>query len=261
MLNGLNREEKLQYERDGYVILKNIIPKSECKSLMKKSIKPILRKNNLYYKNKRNRINKTGGFFLGKSGQPIRGKNRKWPALFQNPRLLLSICDMHPHYSWKWVDGAVTGLGWIHMRFPYSRSKTWKPPKTGWHLDGLKNNMIDYKKSVTVLPLITSITKNGGGTALFKGSHKLINYWIHNLQNRISLSDYIDKHVNSELDKYSGDESSDKSGDESRKTTLVEAQGEEGDILIMHPHLIHATSNCGKNNKLRITFNLSTNYC
>ena len=257
MWPGLNNEEKKMYERDGYVILKNVIPKSDCKLLMKKSIKPILRKNNLYYKNKKTRINKTGDTYIGKSGHPIRGKNRKWPALFKNSRLLLSICDMHPHYSWKWVDGAATGLGWIHMRFPYSKSKIWNPPKTGWHLDGLINDTIDYKKSVTVLPLITSITKNGGGTALFKGSHKLINYWIHNLQNRISLTEYIDKHINGELDKYSYDASSDRS----RKNTIVEVEGGEGDVLIMHPHLIHATSNCGKNNKLRITFNLSTNYC
>ena len=34
--------------------------------------------------------------------------------------------------------------------------------------------------------------------------------------------------------------------------------GEQGDILIMHPHLIHSSSYADIKSKVRITFNLST---
>ena len=246
MWRGLNPAEKLQYERDGYVILRGVIRKTDCHELMTKGIKPVLRKNRLYYTGKKHRLNKRGTFFYGKDGQPLSKKWRKWKPLFKNPRLNLSICDMHPHSSWKWVDGAVDGLGWIHMRYPYSRSKLWKAPSKGWHLDGLlTDNSINSEKSVTIIPLVTSITNNGGGTALFKGSHKLINDWILTGQNRCSLQDYIDKIMDKEL---------------VSNNNIVETTGEEGDILVMHPHLLHAPSLCNKNNKLRVTFNLSVNY-
>lgn len=246
MWRGLNKQEKLQYERDGFVILRGVIRKSDCRELMKKSIKPVLRKNKMYYIGKKYRVNKRGTFFSGKDGQPLSKKWRKWKALFKNPRLNLSICDMHPRSLWKWVDGAVNGLGWIHLRYPYSRNKQWKAPTRGWHLDGLLNyNKIDSEKSITIMPLVTSITNNGGGTALFKGSHKLINDWILSRQNRCSLQDYISKIMDREL---------------VTNNNIVETTGEEGDILIMHPHLLHAPSICSKNNKLRVTFNLSVNY-
>ena len=248
MWRGLNKQEKLDYERDGYVILRGVIPKTHCREIMSKSIKPILRKNRLYYTSKKDRLNKTGTFFSGKNGQPLSKKWRKWKPLFKNPRLNLSICDMHPRSLWKWVDGAVDGLGWIHIRYPYSRNKTWIAPQRGWHLDGLiSDTKIDSEKSVTIMPLITSITNNGGGTALFKGSHKLVNDWILSGQNRYSLQDFIDKTMDKEF-KYNN------------TNNIVETTGEEGDILIMHPHLLHAASLCSNKNKLRVTFNLSVNY-
>lgn len=250
----MNKQEKLVFERDGYVILKNCISKEACQSLMKKSIKPILRKNNLYYTGKQHRKNLTGCFFAGRSGHPIKGKNKSWPAFFKNARLLLSLCDLHPRNQWKWVYGAVNVLGWLHIRYPYTRSRKWQIPKSGWHLDGATDDdKIKWNKSVTIIPLINSITPNGGGTALFKGSHKLINYWIHHLQNRISLSDYIEKYVNREIEKNEKNEKNEKSN-------IIETNGEQGDILIMHPHMIHSASNCYKKNKIRVTFNLSTEF-
>tara|TARA_B110001450_G_scaffold256350_2_gene286454 strand:- start:8115 stop:8846 length:732 start_codon:yes stop_codon:yes gene_type:complete len=241
----MNKEEQIQYERDGFVILKNVISKSDCINLLKKSINPVLRKNNIYYTGKRYRKNKTGTAFWGKNGHPIHKKNKRWPALFNNKRLNSVIGEMHPHLKWKWVYGAEEGLGWIHIRYPYTRNKEWTVPKHGWHLDGTTDDDKPwYNQSITILPLINSITPNGGGTAIIPGSHKLINYWIHHLQNRISLNDYIQKNVDIE----------------NSKNNIIESNGDQGDILIMHPHMIHAPSNCYKKNKIRITFNLSTGY-
>jgi hypothetical protein len=241
----MNREERLLFERDGYVIIKNAIAREDCKELMKESIKPILRKNNLYYTGKRLRKKGLRGrCFGGSNGQPIDGK---WPPLFKNKRVNSILGDLHPRGRWQWIYGAKNGLGWIHIRYPYTRSHKWKIPANGWHIDGAKNdNTIFSELSYVVLPLINSITRNGGGTALYKGSHRLINYWIHHLQKRITLDKYIKNLITNEKS--------------SRHCNIVETNGSQGDILIMHPHLIHAPSNCWRNNKIRITFNLATGF-
>jgi len=72
-----------------------------------------------------------------------------------------------------------------------------------------------------------------------EGSHKKINYWMHKLQNKIDLYDYINKIID--------------------KKNCIEANGNEGDILIMHPDLVHAPSVAlnKANIPVRVTFNLS----
>ena len=151
------------------------------------------------------------------------------------------IDEIHPRKRWRWVYGATNGIGWIHVRFPIG--KTWRPPKHGWHIDDSTDKINPYK-SITLLPIIHDIKKGGGGTSLYRGSHHKISYWKHNLQNKISLDDYITKTVNAA-----------KNND--MENEIIEATGEEGDLLLMHPNLVHSASICGKHHKTRITFNLS----
>ena len=40
----------------------------------------------------------------------------------------------------------------------------------------------------------------------------------------------------------------------------MDITGEQGDILIMNPNLVHSSSYADINSKVRITFNLSVNY-
>lgn len=238
----MNEYEKKCYERDGFVIIKNILPKQECKELVKQ-IDPIIRKNRNKIGNS-NRNRKIQGMCITGTNniqQPIKGKYRKWSAIYENPRLQKIIDEIHPRKRWRWNYGAINGLGWIHLRFPIG--KTWRPPKHGWHIDDSTDKINPYK-SITLLPIIHDIKKGGGGTALYRGSHHKISYWIHNLQNKISLDDYITKTVNDA-----------KNND--MENEIIEATGEEGDLLLMHPNLVHSASICGKHHKTRITFNLS----
>lgn len=256
----MNREESLHFERDGYVIIKNAIFKEDCEELMKNAIKPILRKNNLYYTGKKWRKGKTGMCFAGNDGQPINKKYRNWYAIYKNTRLNKIIDNLHPQKRWKWIYGADQGLGWIHIRYPYTRQCKWKIPRYGWHIDGnMYKDSISTELTYIIMPLINSIKPNGGGTALFRGSHQLINYWIHNLQNRISLDKYIKKCIANEINKNSKNKNS-KNKNCKTLCNIIETNGEQGDILIIHPHLIHAPSNCSYNNKIRITFNLATGH-
>ena len=239
----MNSYERKCYERDGFIIIKGILPKDECRELVSQ-IKPLIRK-------ERREVSKDkyGMCIMGKNriGQPIIGKYRKWTAIYENPRLLKILDELHPRKKWKWAYGASKGLGWIHLRFPVARKSS--VPKYGWHIDDSSNGKINPMKSITLLPILHDIkASGGGGTLLLRGSHRLISYWAHSIQKRISLDDYIMKVSKEYINNINN------------INNIIETTGREGDLLIMHPHLIHNVSRCRRHNKTRITFNLSLHY-
>ena len=227
---------------------------------MKNAIKPILLKNNIYYTGKKWRKGKRGLCFGGIDGQPIDKKYRKWSGIYKNDRLNKIMASLHPRKQWRWIYGAEQGLGWLHISYPYTRQQKWKIPPYGWHIDGnMYKNNISSELSYILMPLNDTIKPNGGGTALFRGSHRLINYWIHHLQNRISLEKYIKKCIANVINKNNKNKNS-KNKNSKTLCNIIETNGEQGDILIIHPHLIHTPSNCWRNNKIRIRFNLATGF-
>lgn len=240
----MDNEEKKIWDRDGYIILKNVISKKDCKFFKNNIIRPILKKRGILLTKSKSWKRKYGEVILAddNSDHPIGIKNKynRWDKIFESDKLLTTLDWIHgSRNKWNWLYGAKVGLGWIHLRFPISRKRFWEPPKNGWHLDGTNNLKIDPKQSVVILPLITNINSGGGGTAIVPGSHKQINDWIMSPK-RKSLEEYIFKITNNNRNK------------------IIEANGKEGDILVMNPYLIHSTSNALKNNPIRITFNLAT---
>lgn len=242
----MEKKDLIQYERDGFFILKKLIKKKDCLHFKHKVIKPILKKNGISLTNKKTWKNKDGECILSDDGgdHPIGINNpyNRWNKIFDSPKLLAVLDQIHGgSKKWNWLHGAEIGLGWIHLRFQNSKSKEWVPPEVGWHLDGSNGDKVDPKQSVILLPLITLIRSGGGGTAILKGSHKLINDWLHQSKNkRQHLDDFILQQVK-------------KNG-----KNIIEATGQAGDILIMHPHLVHSSSNALENHPVRITFNLAT---
>ena len=242
----MNKKDLTQYERDGFFILKKVIKKRDCHNFKHKVIKPILKENGISLTNKITWKGKYGECILAKDGgdHPIGINNpyNRWNKIFDSPQLLAALDQIHGRSKkWNWLYGAEIGLGWIHLRFPNSESKEWIPPNSGWHLDGSDGNKVDPKQSVILLPLITSITHGGGGTAILKGSHKLINDWLHKSKNK---RQHLDSFLSQQIKK--------------NGPNIIEATGQAGDILIMHPHLIHSSSNALENHPIRITFNLAT---
>ena len=71
-----------------------------------------------------------------------------------------------------------------------------------FHLDGTltdsnNNTIINLEQSAIIIPFITTVKKNGGGTAVIPGSHKLINDYVlrSNYKTNLDLEDTIDKIV------------------------------------------------------------------
>ena len=81
----MNSYERKCYERDGFIIIKGILPKDECRELVSQ-IKPLIRKERREASKDKD---KDGMCIMGKNriGQPIIGKYRKWTAIYENPRL------------------------------------------------------------------------------------------------------------------------------------------------------------------------------
>jgi len=251
-----------KFNRDGFLIIKNGMNKNECKKLIKQTIIPILHSNNIYL-TKPHTWNEDGKLLYGKKFWHIIKKNNKhfrFKSLFNSKKLnetLKLIHSLSEHLNgpitrnkkriWNYNYLAKQGLGWIHLRYPYINYDTpndnVKYSEDNFHLDGLlNNNNINYKQSVVILPFITTVKKNQGGTAIIPGSHNLINDYIlrYNYRTNKDVYTIIDKIINK------------------NKNKIIDMTGEQGDILIMHPHLIHSSSYADIKSKVRITFNLST---
>lgn len=239
-------------DRDGYVILKKCVIKKKINKLLKKTIIPILHKKKIYLTNKQSWKRKSGRLIYGKYGDHIIDKNNshfRFKGIFNSRKLINFINQYHTrnYYKtkrtkWNFNLLASEGLGWIHLRYPFKKyvDNQIIPIKYGFHLDGIEND-INPTQSLVILPFITNVKPLGGGTAIIPGSHKLINEYIHSKKpNNIDLLDKINIIVNN------------------NKHKIIEATGDKGDILILHPHLIHSSSYADIKSKVRITFNLST---
>lgn len=255
-----------KYERDGYIVLKKAMLKNECKKLIKKTLIPILHKKHIYLtkpeswkENNTSDINH-GKLIYGSINNnthiiPRYNKHFRFSALYNSKKLNNFINTIHSRKTkcvkinkWNYNFLAKEGLGWIHLRFPcynYENKEidTVKCPENSFHLDGLNHkNEINSSQSVVLLPFINTVHKNCGGTAVIPGSHKLINNHIlrHNYKTNKNTNIIVDKIV------------------KNNNNNFIDVTGEQGDILIMHPHLIHSPSLADINSKVRITFNLST---
>ena len=126
------------------------------------------------------------------------------------------------------------------VRYPVvEASEAWDWEDRRWHIDG-DTGRIDTHQSVICLPMVTPIAAGGGGTALLKGSHHHVARWLHDngewgVGNHRRVRSIVQRAI-----------------EEDGLSAVVEATGAAGDVLIMHPLLIHAV-----NDARRVTFHLS----
>lgn len=221
----------LQYERDGYILLKKCIPKKECSKFINSDINKNLKKFKINLYNKKSWKNRKELIITDKNlGFPLNKKYANWNLFFNN-FILKSFFNKLYRRKWKFSH---YNLGWIHVRFPFYKSITTKFCNN-WHLDGLHDDFINYKQGEVILPMITEVNKGGGGTIILKDSHKYIYDYI-NSNKRLNIHEKINQL--------------------SKKLQKLEIRCNAGDILIMNPFLIHGSSFCNKRNRIRFFFNI-----
>ena len=147
--------------------------------------------------------------------------------------------------------------------FPTSPELVWRAPDAAsgaWHIDG-GTDTLDTTQSVVVLPLVTTIRAGGGGTALLAQSHAQVAAFLHGKGERGRRS------VDRKIGELVADGLAARNG-----LRVVEATGAAGDVLVMHPLLVHASSPASRTtlaqsedgrwacvkHGIRVTFNLST---
>lgn len=256
------------FERDGYCVIKNAIPKEECKKLIRNTLLPILHKKGIYLTkpktwNYKYSKRKEGILIAGRNGGHIiskRNKHFRFPAMYNSQELNTVLNLLHSRNSniskWKYQYLGNEGLGWIHLRFPcinydkkQNKNKQFPLTDNSFHLDGMyvdtnNNTKVNPEQSVVILPFITTVKKNGGGTAVIPSSHKEINNYLlrYNYNSDLDTENIIDNVVNKKQNK------------------IIDVCGNQGDVLVIHPHLIHGSSLASNKSRTRITFNIGTMY-
>ena len=119
------------------------------------------------------------------------------------------------------------GFGWVILRFPGFAGSVWERPTSGWHVDG-----IDYQHHVTSpeiglvgIEFLTDIKPGGGGPAIRVGSHKAISRLLNKFEPQGVT--YLQLRAIAE---------------ELKGFRVVEVVGDAGDVVWLHPHVIHARS-------------------
>jgi hypothetical protein len=128
----------------------------------------------------------------------------------------------------RWVPWE--GLGWWPVTFPGFHSGPWKPG--GWHVDGqhFQHRVDSPDQGLLPLFIFSEIQPGWGGTAVVPGSHR----WVAR-RLKAAGPEGMDPHVLA------------KECEALPKPRVMEATGLPGDVLLLHPMIIHAgSSNNGK---------------
>ena len=175
-----------------------------------------------------------------------------------NPRVFAAYDNLLGQGRW----GHMPGLGLWPVLFP-GFMDTWTPPQGGWHIDGhaLPDlRRLDFpKRALITLFVFSDIAPGGGGTAVDEGSHVTVAQVIRDAGEHGIVSADI---IRQALERRPGDRTPRGYGagagaagaataaasnpfagppcgpDES----IVEVTANAGDVVLMHPFLLHAIS-------------------
>ena len=236
----------------GFVVLKGVVAKSEVARFRAQAVAPALRAAGRSIEDENTWPGGDGEMVKAATPDPNYGDwypiplstpDGRWPAFFDSPSLNNFLNHIHGGAAnWQWNDGAAHGCGWIHVRYPVARTMT-RP--TGWHIDGQNEGYsLGTIRSVVCLPLVTPIEEGGGGTALAIGSHKHVAQMLSQIENG-EVNNVKVTQLASFL---------------AKTCEIAEATGDEGDVLVMHPFLVHSASRAMRGHPVRISFNLATKW-
>ncbi|MFV2050460.1 phytanoyl-CoA dioxygenase family protein [Metabacillus litoralis] len=170
----------------------------------------------------------------------------------------------------RWADRTVygesdkkVGYGWWPVNFSQGANKPWSVPTTGWHWDGIHfRHYIDSpEQGLLCLNLFSEIGKQGGGTLVAEGSHKVIAKFLSEQPDGIELEEGIralnkqhpwfseltasnqkDDTTNNEQDRIEKFMENPYVDEDGIKLKVIETTGSPGDVILCHPFLYHAAS-------------------
>jgi hypothetical protein len=140
------------------------------------------------------------------------------------PRYLGAVDDLCGPGRWC----AVRGVGYWPILFPGFKAPPWLPPEDGWHLDfNFDGVLIDSAElGLVSIEIFSDIEPGGGGTAVRVGSHRFMaRVFAEAEPGGLTLRE-IDLSIKAATG----------------HLPVVEATGRAGDIILMHPLTVHATS-------------------
>lgn len=139
-------------------------------------------------------------------------------------------------------------VGWMNVRFP-CRHTNRKDTKT-WHVDGghfSPHFLLSKEQSVVILPMIRSVDSGGGNTVVLKRSHIYMAQRLHDA-GKAGIPKEITQNANEIAAMWP-------------KDLIVEiVPCFAGDMLLMHPFLVHTAGFADEGKPLRIAFNMGVKW-
>ena len=151
------------------------------------------------------------------------------------PRIQSAFDDVLIEGRYRKIDS----YGWWPMSFPGFQTPPWAPIQ-GWHVDGhhFQHHVNSPEQGMLPIFLFSDIAPGDGGTSFLLGSHKIT-------ARILADSEPEGVEVN-ELAKRVSD-----SCDLTDMSKICEGTGEAGDVLMMHPFMLHTRS---KNTGTKVRF-------
>ncbi|WP_246070445.1 phytanoyl-CoA dioxygenase family protein [Paenibacillus kobensis] len=151
------------------------------------------------------------------------------------------------------------GWGWWPVNFSVGNNSSWTVPRDGWHWDGLNfRYYIDTpEQGLVCLCLFSDIGLRGGSTLLVEGSHQLVAKYLalhpggveisEGIRNFLLQHAYFAELTGLADDNRNAEERIDYYMNtihkiEDTQLRVVESPGNAGDVILLHPFLIHAAS-------------------
>ena len=277
MVDGSSSHDVMKFFKDGFVVLENCVPRAECQRFYRETLEPTLKEYNIdcndpttwclenvsaYVMNEGSIDGKAVGIMvrdLGRGGaDPIQhDTDKRWPALFQSEKLLKFLDFLHGDAkNWHWLHD--DNVGWIHARFPVlskddevRREQLSAVQAFNWHVDGGHfdiHKISSLEQSVVALPIICDVERNGGNTLVIGGSHRHV---LRHLKDNAEIGVH-----KSELHQFC-----ENFAQNAHSHDIIEASPcKAGDVLVLHPFVIHCASVNSVGNGVRLTFNMGTRW-
>lgn len=126
------------------------------------------------------------------------------------------------HLPWHWGDGLIANLG-------VGDDRPWEPPSpqvTGWHKDGdfFRHFLDSPEQGLLTIVMWTDMLHQGGGTFVATDSVGVIARYLAEHPEGVLPADLSNANLISQCKDF------------------VELTGELGDVVLIHPYVLHATS-------------------